>query len=778
MPISAGIVRGDRHRPQSRAAAAAIFISAAMLLLSAPLGAATSETCPTPPPESQRFHPLTETPPHPWSAPTIRAGHPRLFFDAAHLRRFRAHWNDPLYASVVHEYKYDVGLDPVSEALRGLAIEDDAACRLAARTVLGEGWHPKMNLSSGPPGGFDWKLFGPPEYVYGDAAPLVFDWCYFALTPALKSALIAKIEQQNALRETALNKRFQWHEAHFLGFHAYLMGVLAIQGEPGASDRLQKAQNALQNWTDIGNELHGDGGYKTYTYQDTFLIAPAILWSLATGRDVVRRNQFIVHHADFLLRRLSLDGQDFVAGPGDQSADARGMIIRLQDPSALGPLMIADYLHDGSAQWLGQFLLEKQGFGKRWDNPRWLDLIFHDDGLVPVPPARAGIPLVRYLRQSGMVDMRSAWNIGRGDAHDIDAWFYLGPMTEHAETDAGHFTVWRGNDDLITEGANYLSRPTRYHILWSALSLARNTAVFSPAGSIAPDLDGGELPPPTMVYDDGRQFGNVGAERLVNGESEIERSRLATLSAQAYPVANRIIWYPEYAGYVGRIVDFSDKGAIAIATGDATAAYDPRHVLSFRRSVVDVKPDIFIIRDRFRLRDVDRVRMLFHARERPEAPGLPIVKGTAEAGILEGRGDRITISRGQSQATIRVLWPAAATIRLVGGPGYENYLDGKNVDAGSTAADWLLKQPDFPARIARVTGTWRIEIESAPKNADGEIIVAISVGPRGAVPPAARLVRDRHGETVDLRRGDGQNIAVDLPDNREPERDIAACVTD
>ena len=106
--------------------------------------------------------------------------HPRLFFDAAHLRRFRAHWSDPAYASVVREYKYDVGLDPVSEALRGLAVDDEAACRLAARTVVADGWRPKINLSSGPPGGFDWKLFGPPEYVYGDAAALVFDWCYCA----------------------------------------------------------------------------------------------------------------------------------------------------------------------------------------------------------------------------------------------------------------------------------------------------------------------------------------------------------------------------------------------------------------------------------------------------------------------------------------------------------------------------------------------------------------------------------------------------------------------
>jgi hypothetical protein len=765
-------------RPRSHRVAAFLFVMATFLA-ARPIDAATSELCLTPaPPENQRFHPLTETPPRPWPASSIRADHPRLFFDAEHLRRFRAHWNDPSprYASVVKQYKYDTSLDPVYGALRGLATDDPAACRLAAQTVLDPHWRPIKNLASGPPGGFDWNLFGPPQYAYGDADALVFDWCYAALTPETKSRLVARIERQNALREAALDKKFQWHEAHFLGMHAYLMGVLAIEGEPGAGDRLQKAQNVLQNWTDIANELHGDGSYKTYTYQDNFFITPAILWSMATGQDAVRRNRFIMHHTDFLLRRLSQDGKDFIAGPGDQPADARGMVIPLQEPSPLGPLMIADYLHDGRAQWLGRFLLEKQGFGKRWNDPLWLDLIFHDGKLTATPPGASGTPLIRYLPQGGMVDMRSAWNIGDAAAHDIDAWFYLGPMTEHAETDAGDFTLWRGDDDLIVDGEDYFSRPTRYHLLWSALSFARNTAVFSPFGSATPDLDGSELPPPTMVFDDGQAFGDIGAERLVKNESAATRRRLATLSAEAYPVANRIIWYPEYAAYLGRITDFHDGGAVATVTGDATAAYDPRHVESYRRSVIDVTPDIFIIRDRFRLRDVSRVRMLFHTRERPDAAGLRLVKGTAAAGILEATGDRVTVTRGRSQATIQVVQPDPAIVRLVGGPGYENYIDGADIDPRTTSADWLLKQPYFPALLARVTGTWRAEIETDPKTAGGETIVVISVGARGAIPPDARLVRDGSDETIELRRADGTRTAVRLPSMKEAEDDIGTCV--
>jgi hypothetical protein len=496
---------------------------------------------------------------------------------------------------------------------------------------------------------------------------------------------------------------------------------------------------------------------------------------LATGQDAVRRNDFIMHHADFLLRRLSQDGKDFVAGPGDESADARGMVLRLREPSPLGPMMIADYLHDGFAQWLAQFMLEKQGFGTRWNDPLWLDLIFHDDKLTATPPTAAGIPAIRLMPQGGIVDMRSAWSIGQAGAHDIDAWFYLGPMTEHAETDAGDFTLWRGNDDLIVDGANYFGRPSPYHDLWGALSFARNTAVFSPIGSATPDLDGSELPPPTMVYDDGRAQGPIGAARLVKNESAATLARLAILSAEAYPVANRIIWYPEYAAYLGRITDFRDAGNIAAATGDATAAYDPRYVESFRRSVIDVKPDIFIIRDRFRVRDVASVRMLFHTRERPDVAGLDVVTGNAEAGILEGKGNRITVTRGESQATIQIVQPDPATIRLVGGQGYENYMDGTNLDPRTTTAAWLKKHSDLPILLARTTGTWRAEIEANPKTADGAMTVVISVGARGAIPPVVRLVRDGPDESIELRRADGTPIKVRLSSVGEPDRDIPAC---
>ncbi|MGH6991031.1 MAG: hypothetical protein ACREE3_14120, partial [Stellaceae bacterium] len=470
----------------------------------------------------------------------------------------------------------------------------------------------------------------------------------------------------------------------------------------------------------------------------------------------------------------SQGGRHFIAGPGDQAADSRGMINGARTPSPLGPLLIADDLHDHFAQWLGQFLLEKQGFSKRWDSPRWLDLIFHDDHLAAVPPQAAGIPLVRYMPQGGMVDMRSGWHIGNAKAHDIDAWFYLGPMTAHSEMDAGHFTLWRGDDDLLTEGSNYLSRPTTYHLLWSVLSLARNTAVFAPEGSKAPELDGSQRPIPTMTYDDNRMFGDVGGERLVKSERPATRARIACLSAEHYPIANRLVWYPEYAGYLGRITYFHNGKDIAVTSGDATVDYDPKYVESYQRTVIDVKPNVFILRDRFRLRHVATVRLLFHTRERPKVEGLRVIKGTAEAGILEARANRVTIDHGGSQAVIEVLWPRHVTIRLIGGPGYEDYYDGRNIRPYPTGAEWLVKQPDYPQRLARIAGAWRIEIVTTQAAAKGQTILAISVGPRGATPPSFQLTRNKTIQLIDIKRNN-KEISVPLSDRKLAEPADHAC---
>lgn len=671
------------------------------------------------PPDNERFRPLTVNP-QLWDRPRLRAGHPRLYVDAEALKRLRARWHDPAYQAVVHLYQGKK--DPLSLALQYLATGDAGACHAAVPEAAAE----------------PYKLAGPPQAVYGDESSLVFDWCYGALSKVERSRLVAAIESNNAQREVALDKRFGWHEAHYAGFHAYLQGVLAIEGEPGASPRLAKAEAAIQNYTEFSNEVHGDGTYKTYAYQDLFLVTPAILWSMATGGDMVRRNQFMLHRPEVLLRLLSADGRDFMGGPGDQAVDKRGMLEPNSQPSALGPLILATYLKDGLAQFTGDLIQRRQGWGSP-RAPQWLGLLLVDDSVKPVLPVAAGLPPSRLMPIGGMVNFRPGWSFGAGAPQAV-AWFYVGPRTEHAEPDAGHFTIWRGNDDLIVSGANYFGSPSEYRDRWGGLSFARNTMVFSPAGALEPDRDGSQI-------------------------AQIRPGDVKRLSAARYPVANRLIWYAGAILYQGDITDYRDGGNIVTATGDATAAYDPRYVKRYTRTIVFVPPGLFIIRDVFSLQDVGRVRALFHLRQAPAVARLTPVHGTAAAGILEAQGNRAVVQRGNSVAEIQLLWPHSAKLRAVGGPGYENYIDGADVDPATTAQTWLLLDPnrkELNRRMEPMRGQWRLEIETDPSAAQGEMVTAISVGPRGGPAPQLALQGEGGTQVVTVAEG-GQSFRIPLP---------------
>jgi hypothetical protein len=686
--------------------------------------AAASRLAPIPP-DSERFRPVIVNPDL-WAQPTIRPEHPRLYVTAEGLKRLRARWRDPAYQAVADLYRGKK--DPLSLALQYLATGDSRACHAAVPDALAE----------------PYKLAGRSQAVYGDDSSLVFDWCYGALSTAERTALVRAIDSHNASRETALGKRFQWHEAHFLGFHAYLQGVLAVEGEPGAGPRLAKAAAAIQNYTEFANEVHGDGTYKTYAYQDLFLVTPAILWSIATGEDVVRRNQFLLHRPEVLLRLLSADGRDFMPGPGDQIVDGAGMLQANQRPSALGPLILAGYLRDGLAQFTGERIRKSQGWGRPAD-PQWLALLLVDDAVKPLPPDAAKIPGSRLLPIGGMVNFRSGWNFARPGKPGTVGWYYVGPRTEHAEPDAGHVTIWRGDDDLIVSGANYFGSPSAYRDRWGGLSFSRNTMVFSLAASLQPDRDGSQLGP--------------------------DPGQARRLSAEHYPVANRLIWYPGAILYQGAITDYRDEDGIETATGDATAAYDPRHVKRYLRTIVFVSPDLFIIRDRFSLQDVSRVRALFHMRQAPEIAELRLVQGRVGAGILEAEGDRAIVERGQSRATIQLLWPRSAKLRAVGGEGYEDYIDGSDVDPASTAQDWVLdpRRKDLGWRMEAIRGQWRLEIETDPGAAKGEMITAISVGPRASVPPHLALRMLDGKEVVAVEEGGRQfEVRLPAPDGTEP----------
>ncbi len=118
-----------------------------------------------------------------------------------------------------------------------------------------------------------------------------------------------------------------------------------------------------------------------------------------------------------------------------------------------------------------------------------------------------------------------------------------------------------------------------------------------------------------------------------------------------------------------------------------------------------------------------------------------------------------------SRANLARRAASQATLRLVGGPGYEAFIDGANLDGSTTAQAWLLTPSNAPALASRMkylTGGWRSEFETAPPaDADGVMLAAVSVGAQDAMLPVATLVQKPDGPHVQVT-GAGHSVPVDI----------------
>jgi hypothetical protein len=627
------------------------------------------------------------THPDPLPLSNIRPDHPRLWFNSDNLHLLRERWHDPAYAEIVNKYRGKS--NPISLALEGLATGNSAKCSQAAATVRFD-YGPDRNAESG---------------YAADPIAVVFDWCYDALDSSQRADLISKIE---ALRDEHKNNEqrgvrhfFRWHGAYLRSAFSYIGSVLAIEGEPGVSSELREAQNVLQNLQELGDEVSGDGGYRAYFYQGPIHPLPFVLWSYATDMDFVMRSSFSRSLVAWTVRKLAPSGAGFVRGAGDDAAFEDGFI---NDRIAAGGFyVLASHLDDPVAQWLGNHIENVFGQRTHWpnvDGPSFLSLLHFDPERTALSPSQSHMSLTAFFDKIGMVHSRSSWGVG---ADVIHTWFYSGPATAHSTESQNHFTIWRGDDPLIMRGGNYLGTPSTYQSHYYRPSVSGNSLLFSPIGSGSPDHDGSQ----SVVWSS------------------------AEANAEHYPVAERVASYSNQHRYRGGVVHFEEAGRYMVASGSAEYAYNPDEVAFHVRDFVYLKPDVFVIRDRFHTNGIDTIRSLIHSRHKPRFEGsVTVLEGSVDAGIIETMGSKFQVAHGSSQAEITVLWPEHPRLRFVGGAGYEGYADGYNTNPWNDCQEWLKGHWELPERVKLIEGQWRTEIETTPWQSDGTVIQAVSVSGR------------------------------------------------
>jgi hypothetical protein len=663
---------------------------------------------------------------------TIRASHPRIWFNTDNLAAARANWDDAAYSAI--RGKYEGGTDAIDLALEGLMTENASKCSQAANVV-----------------GSSFNREGTPSLGHIDPISLVFDWCYNYISSAQKTDLITRSLSLRSQHKTRVNEFFRWHGCYLQSMYAYIAHVLALEGEAGVSSELQLGQNVLQNFQEIGDEASGDGGYRDYWFQGTTQLLPIIMWSYATDLDFGALSGYAQYLAKWVAYKMAPSTNGFIRGMGDDAAFSDAFLKDEQD--AGGFYMLAEHFNDPVAQWLGNFHVNDFGQTYHWwqsTGPMFTSLIFYDPDRVAQTPSQAGYGLSARFNSSGMVTSRSSWGTG-GDV--VNSWFYNGPHTEHSTRGQNSFQIWRGDDPLIMRGGNYLGSPSVYKSGFHEQTISHNTLIFNPTGSGDPDKDGDQ--------------GTGG----LNDDETLEH----------YPAHQRVGSWGEQCKYRGEISYYDSTDEYTIATGklsddliSGTYCYDDNYVNSYDRDFVHLRPDIFLIRDRFDTTNIEKIRSLIYSRAKPVYSGsTSLVQGSESAGIIELYDDNFQLQNGSSEADVQVLWPqTGAQCLLVGGEGYESYTSETQYDPYTDCQSWLKTHWELPLRAALITGQWRTEIEVTPAQAEGNLITAIYVS--GTDPgsiPTYEVTKDGTDIIVAVTDTSSKLVTITFPADGAPTID-------
>ncbi len=331
------------------------------------------------------------------------------------------------------------------------------------------------------------------------------------------------------------------------------------------------------------------------------------------------------------------------------------------------------------------------------------DILYGDRS---VKPRRADDPehplaLSRHFRNAGVVIARDRW-----DEETTLLQFSSTPFfsTTHLHRDANAFTLhYRGGlavdsgiyDEGGTKGGGYGSLHWRNFF---TRTIAHNAiTVFDPAQKMS-----------------------VIGKPAANDGGQVFRQDPATL--------DDIL--PGGHAHLDGITRYLDTEDYTYAAGDATKAYDAERVRLAQREIVYLRRPgrahpVVVVFDRVESAKAEfQKRFLLHTVNEPKVSG--------NIGVAENRGGRLTCL---------TLLPEKANLKLVGGPGREAWVDGRNYPWDDTAR----------VREGRELAWWRLEI-SPPRTQTHDYFLHvlfvddIDAQPVGA--DAAKLVQTTECATV------------------------------
>ncbi|MBP7949304.1 MAG: hypothetical protein KA004_06580 [Verrucomicrobiales bacterium] len=638
---------------------------------------------------------------------TLRAGHPRIFADAASFRQIAARCGP----GGVMEASYKALVDSLDRPMNpktayfprawtgpnfGFAYQIEKNLgRDASRFVR----HIKEAMWKTDGSGIDGMDFG------WDA--IIYDWIHDALTPEERIRYGNRIgkflRHYTEVPEITLNGGTYWYNQTWGpvmgvswsrdGIAPKTMVALAIAG--GRTDHEADARRWLDSfarrmpeefvakfdqlggvWPEGPN--HGGCSYAPFITWEA--------WRFATGQNLFEKAARTSFHRESPY--WNVYGTVPHTGHMPHLEDTGPGIFRGLDTSSFRAIHAARY-RDGISQGMVQSAIENGAAS-------WADMIWYDPD-VPVVKKDA-LPLAFHFRGSGHVYLRSAWQ-GADDTWSV---FTAAP----AFTMYGYGSGGNGSFQISKQGV--LAGHAGYE-LWSSACIPNSQNVV-------------------LVYDPKEQYFNTGGEAVKRNDGG---PQVPNFYHALEPVQR------------GEIVAYEHTDAYTYVAADLTRAYSSvrddektkqrtqsQKLREFTRQFLYVRgtPEFFVIYDRVRATDAGFPKTwVTHFQDEPEVLGADGTLNAARQGPgyktyqgAEGVLSRVVSRDGKFWTTakrgavgLRTLLPKRARITKRGGEGFETWGNPHDPNAANSGAD-AERRKDSDIDLC----LWRIEVEPPDQSAE------------------------------------------------------------
>jgi len=536
------------------------------------------------------------------------------------------------------------------------------------------------------------------EFDYSELAremPSVYDLIYDTLSPAERTRYGRKLQElAQFVEQTTRRYRFPdlCNQVYVKNVTFFMAGI-ALLGDGICDDKaaewFQRADRELhERLIPASNQWAADDGgwgegpgYADFT-QSRFT-HEVLAWRSATGEDLFSIGNFF---------RYLMQWEVWITRPHD-GREQRFNDSGFPKPGVSFPALLASRYRDSRVQWQVNRhweLARKDSWGYR-NASLWQLVLWYDPDLREKPLRYPEQPMARHFEGVGYVVFRSGW--------DPDATFAVLKCQSfrsfgHRHGDENHFVITKKGALAIDSGA-YQRGPGGHLYNYFVQTVAHNTITVRD-----PEEDTGGRP------NDGGQY--KGLWRKISGDAPV--------------MSQHGSYYPGSPLMLDGIVAFETNPYYSYACGDATKAYSAHKVKLFTRQMVFLPPDYFVVFDRVTSTKPEFTkRWLLHTVNRPLQQGRTVV-----------------VTEGEGKLFCRTLLPRDARIQLVGGPGKDFWVDGKNYP------------PPRPKPSDEV-GAWRVEVyPGAPRTEDYFLHFLFATDKATRSAPEARLLKEADGVGVEF----------------------------